>query len=384
VPASFSMRNCERVHNPAPVAARFSPVYKGNLKTGLVMCMLIIAAVGGLRAQSGTPLAVPAEFVRELSLPGTLNHYLRPGRILVDRTSDEVYVADPGHNRIVIHDAEGVFRYEFSISQHCGAPRDIAVDSRGLIYVLGSNRDGQGVFVFDYDGQFLRTLDFGPAFDGADYDLRTIAIDGRDRLYLLDERGCRVVRYSADGRAEAEFPVAGSLDEKDRRELVFGSLCVSGDEVYVPAASAGTVYRYDPDGRLLGTIGYKGNNLGELNFPISVAVTGDGIVLVLDKHRYAVVCFTPDGKFLAEFGGKGVNPGWFYHPTWLAVDGKDRVYVGQIFQNRVQVCRVPAIVRERQRRLQGDRAVEGQELSRLVRYSTVNERSFGGGAGGAR
>jgi hypothetical protein len=65
---------------------------------------------------------------------------------------------------------------------------------------------------------------------------------------------------------------------------------------------------------------------------------------VLDKHRFATVCFNGEGRFLGEFGGQGTAPGWFYHPTWIAVDGADRAYIGQIFQNRIQVCAVPASI----------------------------------------
>jgi hypothetical protein len=57
-----------------------------------------------------------------------------------------------------------------------------------------------------------------------------------------------------------------------------------------------------------------------------------------------VVCFDADGGFLGEFGGKGISPGWFYHPTLLAVDDSDLVYIGQVYRNKIQVCKIPDFI----------------------------------------
>jgi hypothetical protein len=104
------------------------------------------------------------------------------------------------------------------------------------------------------------------------------------------------------------------------------------------------VRAYDLTGRPDRVIGQHGSTPGDLAFPVDVAVSRDGLVLVLDQARFNVVCYAPDGKFLGEFGGKGVSPGWFYRPSLLAIDRDDRVYIGQIFMNRLQVCRIPDFI----------------------------------------
>ena len=38
------------------------------------------------------------------------------------------------------------------------------------------------------------------------------------------------------------------------------------------------------------------------------------------------------------------SPGWFYHPTLLEADADGLVYVGQIFRNKIQVCRIPDFI----------------------------------------
>jgi hypothetical protein len=127
-------------------------------------------------------------------------------------------------------------------------------------------------------------------------------------------------------------------------------MSVRGDLLLIPIPTLGSVYLYTRAGEFVRSIGFKGTNVGEMNFPVAAAVSDENLVLVLDKHRYNVICFDLSGKFWGEFGGKGLSPGWFYHPSLLAVDGKNQVYVGQIFLNRVQTCRIPDFIVERHRR----------------------------------
>jgi len=291
--------------------------------------------------------SAPAEFVRELGLPGAANHWLRPAAIFVDRNFDELFVADPAHNRVLILDSSGTFRHEFSGGDHFSMPRDVAVDSKGQIYIVGSTIEGRRLFQFDFDGLFIREFDITGVPDSTQIEIGTIALDAEDNLYIYDVHGIRVVSFDSEGKFRHAFRILGKLSEELRREQVVGSISVGGGRIFIPVGSLGTVEIYSLDGQFLRTIGYKGNNIGELNFPVAATLTNDDLLLILDKHRYAVVCFTLEGKFLGEFGGKGYQPGWFYHPTLLAVDNQDMVYIGQIFLNRIQACRIPQFIYDR-------------------------------------
>ncbi len=297
-------------------------------------------------AQTGSDLAVPAEYIRDLTLPGTSNQLLRPARIMVDPVRDEIYVADVGNSRILIFDDRGVLRFEFSTAAQCGGPIDVAVSPEGLIYVLGTASTGRQIFVYDYDGLYLRTISPVDSARVTTSDISSIAVDANNRLYILDQARLRILCLRDDGTVTQEFPVVADVDTAQQAELILGSLTIAGDQLLLPVSSLGMVYRYNLEGEFRGNIGHGGSGIGELSFPVATAVAGDGLVMVLDKHRFNVVCFSPSGKFLGEYGGKGISPGWFYHPTWLAVDNQDQVYIGQIFQNKVQVCRIPAFIQQ--------------------------------------
>jgi DNA-binding beta-propeller fold protein YncE len=323
----------------APDPSRFVPV--SGTRTGCLVALALglIVATGGPEASAS--ISIPAEFMRQLDLPGSADAFLRPAAIFVDRTAHEVLVADTGHNRIVILDCFGTYKHAFPGGNHFSSPVGVAVDSEGYIYVLGSIRGGRKVAVFDYDGQFLTDLDLSDTPDGPPVDIHSLAIGDNDDLLVLDRGRARICSYDRTGRFLSAFPLLADHSEEARRKAVFGSIQVSGETIFVPISSLGTVHLYDRSGKRLGGIGYRGNNVGELNFPVSVAVKDGDLVMVLDKHRFNVLCFTLDGKFLGEFGGKGSSPGWFYHPTLLAADDHDQIYVGQIFQSKIQVCRMP-------------------------------------------
>jgi len=322
----------------------------GQAASALFLFLLISPHVAG----QGENLYSPAVFIGELTLPGTGNQFLRPARILVDHSSDEILVADRGNNRIVIFDQGGVYNFDFSVGEYCGVPTDIAVDSTGRIYLLGSTSKGKRIFVFDYDGIYLNDLGLRIGAENEFPGIEAIAIDDNDFLFALDARSYRIAVFDLSGSFLREFPVLADIRDDERAEIPLMSFTINGDDIYIPAPIAGTVYRYDRRGNLLNFIGHRGATSGELNFPISVSLTQDNIVLVLDKHRFVVVCYTRDGRFLGEFGGKGINPGWFYHPSWMDVDSDNRIYIGQVFQNKIQICGLPEFIKSGKNMTVGD------------------------------
>jgi DNA-binding beta-propeller fold protein YncE len=308
----------------------------------LVTCMASLSAPAV--AQGNPPLAVPASIVRELTPPGTANGFLRPGGIFVDNKFGEVYVSDAGHNRIVAFDTSGLYKFEFSCGGIFEIPGDLVVDSRGFIYVVGS---GKSIYLFDYDGLFLRELQLSGLPQGQTLKISHLTIDESDNLYVVDETNQIVFSFDTQGALRKQFSVLGDVPEKERREAMFGSPRVVAGLIYLPVSTFGTVYVYDLSGNFVRHIGDEGTDIGTLNFPVDVAVSPDSIVMVLDKHRYNVVCYSFEGEFLGEFGGMGFRLGWFYYPTSFALDNLGRSYISQIFLNLVQVCDLPKFIVEK-------------------------------------
>jgi hypothetical protein len=303
----------------------------------------IASASKGAESDPGV-LSVPAEFVSSFRLPGIEDHIRRPSALFVDHTHGEVLVGDSAFNRLVIFDESGIYRYEFSFTDQVGSVVSLAVDSSGFVYVLGTSREGRRVLKYDFDGVFLDEVRIA----GVDSrTLESLTVDDEDRIIVIDVQGICTVAEPG-GAAVLSFDTMGDLSDTDAREVVRGTPRAHRGLLYVPASSLGSVLVFELDsGRALPSIGFKGNTPGQFNFPVDVDILPSGIVVVLDKMRFNVLCFSPSGRFLGEFGGKGYRDGWMYHPTLLAAISEDQVIVGQVLDHRVQVLRVPEFVFER-------------------------------------
>jgi hypothetical protein len=123
-------------------------------------------------------------------------------------------------------------------------------------------------------------------------------------------------------------------------------------EKYPDARPAGhTVMKFDPDGRLLmtiGTPGVAGDPPNALTEPCSVVMAPNGEVFIAEGHSgqqpnapastvARISRFSADGHFIRSFGRLGSGPVEFRTPHDIAMDGKGRLYVADRGNHRIQV-----------------------------------------------
>lgn len=331
--------------------------------------MVSLMPTGILQAEE---LAVPAEFIRDIKLPGFGETILRPSSLHYDSYNDEVLVGDSGHNRILIFGGNGVFKFSFSLTEIMTIPRDITTDPEGFIYILGSDAEGQMVQRFDFDGSPLEAIKIPGVLAGVPVDLRYLACDDEGILYVLDHQGRRILVIGQDDTIVGTINVEREVELAEKvadgtavgeGAYALGTLACYGNTLYIPVSNMGSVYTYSTDGDYLGSIGHFGAKPGTLNFPVAVEVSPEGLIMVLDRARYCVVCYDADKKFLGEFGGKGIRPGWFMGPSLLSVPSGDRAIIGQLFRNKIQVCSVPGFIRAKAGRVESEPTVGTPDLS---------------------
>jgi DNA-binding beta-propeller fold protein YncE len=284
---------------------------------------------------------IPAKFMFSLGSDGSAVGLLQPQAVRYDRRHQEFFVADMGHDRVVILNSQGRFTFDFRNQDVMRSPSDVAVDSLGRIYVLAYSLAGKGLLKFDYNGDYLGVFEFHGGPDTSSFNLSSISLDSQDRLFLADNLGLRVLSYDLAGNFISAFSIFNDLNAEGREEQVLGNLTVSGDSLYLPVPMMGCVYCFDKMGNMVKTYGYTGGGYGQLSFPIAAGLDQQGNVLVLDKHRHTIVSYNSTGIVNGEIGGMGLGPGWFYHPLSLLVDTQNRVWVAQGFNNLVQVLQLP-------------------------------------------
>lgn len=155
-------------------------------------------------------------------------------------------------------------------------------------------------------------------------------------------------------------------------------------EIYVADTYAHEIKVFGEDGKLLRTIGERGEAPGEFNYPTHLAIAydhlyvtdtmnnrvqimplaGDGEIRVVgqrglyygnlvrpkgvavdsDRNTYIVesyydnlLIFNETGEFLMPIGGVGQTTGKFYLPSGVWVDTFDRVFVADTFNGRITI-----------------------------------------------
>ncbi len=116
--------------------------------------------------------------------------------------------------------------------------------------------------------------------------------------------------------------------------------------LYVADAARHHILSYSTvDGTPVRTIGKRGSEPGEFNFPTNLAVDAGGRLYVTDTLNFRIQIFDADGEFVTTFGTLGDAPGCLNRPKGIGVDSEGHIYVidasfnnFQIFDERDSCC----------------------------------------------
>lgn len=154
-----------------------------------------------------------------------------------------------------------------------------------------------------------------------------VALDADENLYVSDKGGKAVWVFAKNGKFVAKIgaevldnPMSLAVDRK--RQLLY---VVNG------AHSTKTDHRievFSLKGKHLRTIGRRGHQPGEFNFPTHLTVAPDGKLWVVDMLNFRVQIFTAEGELASTFGQIGAGqPGAFDKAKGIAFDTFGNVYV---------------------------------------------------------
>ena len=153
---------------------------------------------------------------------------------------------------------------------------------------------------------------------------------GEHPVIVLDPNG-QVIRTGAIG-ITGEVPHFIKIDREEN--------------VWVADEGAHRVLKLDPEmKKILLEIGVKdeaGYDSAHLDSPADVAITSKGEILIADGYgNNRITKYTPEGRYLDQWGGgpedTGTGPGEFDLPHAILVDSKDRVYVLDRENYRIQM-----------------------------------------------
>lgn len=209
----------------------------------------------------------------------------------------------------------------------------VAVDSRDRVYLL--TRSAPRVIVYERDGTFVTS--WGESW----FTQRThgITIGPDDSVYCVDEGDQTVGKYTPDGRLLMKIGTSGvasdsgydgrSLESITRGAPPFNrptnvALAPNGDIYVSDGYGNARVHRFSADGKLIQSWGEPGTGPGQFMLPHGLAVAADGRVLVADRENDRIQIFSPTGEYIAQWTD-------VQRPTNLRIDGQGRIYVSELW-----------------------------------------------------
>jgi DNA-binding beta-propeller fold protein YncE len=208
----------------------------------------------------------------------------------------------------------------------------VAVDSRDRVFLI--TRSEPRVLVYDRDGRFVT------AWGEAEFTNRThgITIGPDDSVYCVDDGAHTVGKYTPDGVPLLTLGTKGRPSDTGYTEQSpvvryagppFNrptnlAVAPSGDLYVSDGYGNARVHRFSSKGELLQSWGEPGTGEGQFNTPHGIWVHPDGRVFVADRENDRVQIFSPDGEYLSMWTD-------IQRPTQVYMDARGRVYVSELW-----------------------------------------------------
>lgn len=270
----------------------------------------------------------------------------RPVGIAV--VNDRIYVADTGHDRIVVFDRGGstIGKGGQTGSEPGEFRRPMRIESGpdGSIYV--ADLLNHRVQVFSPRGAVLRTYGKNGEVRASFNQPAGVAVDAQGNLYVVEFMGHRVQKLSPNGKQLVTWGVRNTKGYVHYGYFNYPTdVAVTGNgHVYVTDTFNDRVKHYEADGTRVGVWGgFFGLNTpgpfrGWFKGAYGAAVAKNATrVFVTDWGNNRVQVFDRDGDYLTSFGSGGPGRGEMKHPTDVAVGNGGSVYVMDFANDRVQV-----------------------------------------------
>ncbi len=180
----------------------------------------------------------------------------------------------------------------------------VAQNSSNEVYVFHRGESADPILVFDSHGRYLHSWGKG-MFGNA----HAIRVDADDNVWITDNGDHQVMKFDPEGRLLMSLGVKGQpgADENTFNRPTDIAFAPNGDFYVSDGYGNSRVVKFSREGRYLISWGEPGTGPGQFNTPHSIGLDSKGLVYVSDRENNRIQVFRADGQFLKQWTHLGAT-----------------------------------------------------------------------------
>jgi DNA-binding beta-propeller fold protein YncE len=224
-------------------------------------------------------------------------------------------------------------RFLFDIKTGANQPSDIALDSKGNIFLVdGVNSrivvvDDNGGWKFSFGSEGTEKGQFKLPLG--------IDISGSGKVFIADTGNRRIQVFDSEGNFLYMFTVKAGPGEAPTEPVDVAASKLS-NYLYVSDNNNHNIKVYKQNGTYDFEWGGFGEASGEFRYPGIMTLNEYNEIFIVDVLNTRVQKFDPFGKYIASIGSWGVLQGHLFRPKGVALDKKNRVLVSDSYLGVIQ------------------------------------------------
>jgi len=179
------------------------------------------------------------------------------------------------------------------------------------VYVFHRGQKADAVVVFDPKGNYLRS--WGRNFFGNPHGLRA---DKDDNIWAVDNGNHQVYKFTREGKLLQTWGIKGQIgtDDKTFNRPTDITFAANGDFFVSDGYGHSRVVKLSKEGKYLQSWRKTGKGPSEFQTVHSIAIDSKQRVYVSDRENNRIQIFTANGEFLKQWTHLGATQGLFITP----------------------------------------------------------------------
>lgn len=244
-----------------------------------------------------------------------------------------VFVADTGFSGLVVFNLEKKNVSFWGVTGYGALTKPVGVtsDARGNVYV--SDTSDKRIVVFDTDGNYIN------AFGGKEVLTNPAGLvfnDNTQQLYVVDAHRHQIIVFNLEGGIDFTIGERGS--EPGNFNFPTNIAIDSNGRLYVSDTMNFRIQVLEADGTFVNTFGEIGDRVGNVNRLKGIGVDTEGHIYAVDASYNNFQIFNAEGQLLLVVGQPGyTEPAGFSMPAGVHVDKNNRIFIADQLNRKIQM-----------------------------------------------